>query len=144
MKKIYIILLLLACFVFASCEGYEGQEAFVFIPKEYTFDNEGGDITLRPEKKKFYNWSFKSSFVYPWIEQKNKPTSRKLTEEEEELFKEVNKDKSWCKITRLENGNLHIAVDKNNNTNDRTIIITLEHVDGSGPSWAEIWVWQKK
>lgn len=144
MKKIYIILLLLACFVFASCEGYEGQGTFAFIPKEYTFDNEGGDITLRPEKKKFYNWSFERSMVYPWIESKNKPTSRKLTEEEEELFKEVNKDKSWCKITRLENGNLHIAVDKNNNTYDRTIIITLEHVDGSGPSWAEIWVWQKK
>lgn len=144
MKKIYIILLLLACFVFASCEGEEGQGTFAFIPKEYKFDNEGGDITLRPEKKKFYNWSFERSMVYPWIESKNKPTSRKLTEEEEELFKEVNKDKSWCKITRLENGNLHIAVDKNNNTYDRTIIITLEHVDGSGPSWAEIWVWQKK
>lgn len=144
MKKIYIILLLLACFVFASCEGEEGQGTFAFIPKEYTFDNEGGDITLRLEKKKFYNWSFERSMVYPWIESKNKPTSRKLTEEEEELFKEVNKDKSWCKITRLENGNLHIAVDKNNNTYDRTIIITLEHVDGSGPSWAEIWVWQKK
>jgi hypothetical protein len=40
---------------------------------------------------------------------------------------DAEKDKSWYKITKLDNGDMHVAVGKNDKNYDRTIIISIDY-----------------
>lgn len=123
MKKIQIILLF-ACLSFACCEPVDGNYFFSFRPNEYTFDKEGGEITMKLENPIFRNYKIFDIGVLPWYD----PDSLvyKLSEEERiELSLDLEKDKSWYKITKLANGDLHVWVDKNDKNYGRSIRVSV-------------------
>ena len=121
MKK--IILLLLICLSFACCDQGEETYNIRFRPREYTFEKEGGEITMKLENSRFRNWKLSSKIAIPWYYD----DYPKNPEERNELLMDIRKDDSWYKITKLSNGDLHVWVDKNNKNYDRSILICVEN-----------------
>ena len=121
MKKIQIILLF-ACLSFACCDPGEVSYYIRFRPREYTFEKEGGEITMKLENSRFRNWKLSSKRAIPWL-YNDYP---KNPEERNELLMDIRKDDSWYKITKLSNGDLHVWVDKNNKNYDRSIIVGVD------------------
>lgn len=125
MKKISI-LLLFACICFVNCDNGEETENIRFLPYECTFDKEGGDTTLILIEPRFRNWYISSIIVLPLLYPD--VLSPEMSEEErKEIILDTEKDKSWYKITKLDNGDMHVAVGKNNKNYDRTIIISIDY-----------------
>ena len=122
MKKIQIILLF-ACLSFACCDPGEVSYYIRFRPRVYTFEKEGGEITMKLEDPIFRNWEFSSKIAIPWL-YNDYP---KNPEERNELLMDIRKDDSWYKITKLSNGDLHVWVDKNNKNYDRSIIVGVDN-----------------
>lgn len=120
MKKIQIILLF-ACLSFACCEPVDGNYFFSFRPNEYTFEKEGGEITMKLEDPIFRNWEFSSKIAIPWLYD----DYPKNPEERNELLMDIRKDDSWYKITKLSNGDLHVWVDKNDKDYGRSIRVSV-------------------
>ena len=137
MKK--IILLLLICLSFACCEPVDGNYFFSFRPNEYTFDKEGGEITMKLEDPIFRNWEFSSKIAIPWL-YNDYP---KNPEERNELLMDIRKDDSWYKITKLSNGDLHVWVDKNNKNYDRSIIVGVDNFS-DGCAGGDVIIRQRK
>ena len=141
MKKIQIILLF-ACLSFACCDPGEVSYYIRFRPRVYTFEKEGGEITMKLENPIFRNYKIYDIGVLPWYD----PDSLvyELSEEERiELSLDLEKDKSWYKITKLANGDLHVWVDKNNKNYDRSIIVCVENF-GDGYAIGGVIIRQRK
>ena len=137
MKK--IILLLLICLSFVCCEQGEETYNIRFRPREYTFEKEGGEITMKLENSRFRNWKLSSKIAIPWYYD----DYPKNPEERNELLMDIRKDDSWYKITKLSNGDLHVWVDKNNKNYDRSIIVCVENF-GDGYAIGGVIIRQRK
>lgn len=137
MKK--IILLLLICLSFACCDQGEETYNIRFRPREYTFEKEGGEITMKLEDSRFRNWKLSSISAIPWLYD----DYPKNPEERNELLLDIRKDDSWYKITKLSNGDLHVWVDKNNKNYDRSILICVENF-GDGYAIGGVIIRQRK
>ena len=137
MKK--IILLLLICLSFACCDPGEETYNIRFRPREYTFEKEGGEITMKLENSRFRNWKLSSKIAIPWYYD----DYPKNPEERNELLMDIRKDDSWYKITKLSNGDLHVWVDKNNKNYDRSIIVCVENF-GDGYAIGGVIIRQRK
>lgn len=138
MKKIQIILLF-ACLSFACCDPGEVSYYIRFRPREYTFEKEGGEITMKLEDPIFRNWEFSSKITIPWLYD----DYPKNPEEINELLLDIRKDDSWYKITKLSNGDLHVWVDKNNKNYNRSILICVENF-GDGCAGGDVIIRQRK
>lgn len=138
MKKIQI-LLLFACLSFACCDPGEVSYYIRFRPREYTFEKEGGEITMKLEDPIFCNWEFSSKIAIPWLYD----DYPKNPEERNELLMDIRKDDSWYKITKLANGNMHVWVDKNNKNYDRSIIVGVDNFS-DGCAGGDVIIRQRK
>ena len=138
MKKIQI-LLLFACLSFACCDPGEVSYYIRFRPRVYTFEKEGGEITMKLEDPIFRNWEFSSKRAIPWL-YNDYP---KNPEERNELLMDIRKDDSWYKITKLANGNMHVWVDKNNKNFDRSIIVGVDNFS-DGCAGGDVIIRQRK
>ena len=125
MMKIQI-LLLFACLSFACCEPVDGNYFVSFRPNEYTFDKEGGEITMKLENPIFRNYKIFDIEVLLGMTHTDSLVLQALSEEERiELSLDLEKDKSWYKITKLANGDLHVWVDKNDKNYGRSIRVSV-------------------
>ncbi|MDY6409643.1 MAG: hypothetical protein SPK71_07380 [Prevotella sp.] len=99
---------------------------------------------MKLENPIFRNYKIYDIGVLPWYD----PDSLvyKLSEEERiELSLDLGKDKSWYKITKLANGDLHVWVDKNDKNYGRSIRVSIGYFSNDyGHAGGDVIIRQRK